>query len=180
MASCTTKRIIKTVADAAGWKGKGGSDGHGRGFGFARYNNRKAYAAVIADIYIGDDADLRIKDVTIAVDAGQIIDRESLTLQIEGGIIQAASWMRYEQVNFDGNEVTSRDWDSYPIIRFDNVPNIRTILVDRPDLKPLGPSECSLSPTGAAIANAVYDAIGIRIAQAPYTPDAIRATAMEL
>jgi CO/xanthine dehydrogenase Mo-binding subunit len=174
------KDVIRAVAESAGWKGqRRRREGHGRGFAFARYNNRKAYAAVIADIYIGDDADMRFQNITIAVDAGQVIDHEGLSLQIEGGVLQAASWMRYEEVLFEGNEVISRDWDTYPIIRFDNVPNIDVILLDRPDMKPLGPSECALSPTGAAIANAVYDAVGLRLTQTPYTPAAIRKAAME-
>jgi nicotinate dehydrogenase subunit B len=172
------EHVIKRAVEAAGWNEPRKGDGHGRGFGFARYNNRKAYAAVIADVFIGDDADMRFGDITIAVDAGQIIDHEGLALQIEGGVIQAASWMRYEEVKFEGNEVVSRDWDSYPILRFDNLPNINVILVDRPDMKPLGPSECALSPTAAAITNAVYNAIGLRMTQTPYTPEAIRAAAM--
>lgn len=173
------RHVVHAVVEAAGWKGPRQNEGHGRGFAFARYNNRKAYAAVVADVAIGDDADLRFKNITIAVDAGEIIDRDSLSLQIEGGVIQAASWVRYEQVLYDEDGVVSRDWDSYPIIRFDNLPTIDVVFMDRPGEKPLGPSECALSPTGAAIANAVYDAIGLRMTRMPYTPDAIRKAAME-
>jgi nicotinate dehydrogenase subunit B len=173
------KDVVKAVADAAGWKGQSRQEGHGRGFAFARYNNRKAYAAVIADVLIGEDADMRFQDITIAVDAGEIIDHDGLALQIEGGVIQAASWMRYEEVRYDEDGVVSRDWDSYPIIRFDNLPKVNVILLDRPGRKPMGPSECALSPTGAAIANAVYDSIGLRMTRTPYTPDVIRTAAFE-
>ncbi len=173
------KAVIRAVADAVGWNTTAKSDGQGRGFAFARYNNRKAYTAVVADVLIGDDADMRFQNITMAVDAGQIIDREGVSLQVEGGIIQAASWMRYEEVLYDEDGIISRDWDSYPIIRFDNIPNINVILLDRPDCPPLGPSECAVSPTGAAIANAVYDAIGLHMTHMPFTPDAIRKAAME-
>lgn len=173
------KAVIRMVSDAAGWKGPRQEDGHGRGFAFARYNNRKAYAAVVADVFIGDDADLRFRKVTIAVDAGEIIDRDSLSLQIEGGAIQAASWIRYEEVLYDQDGIISRDWDSYPIMRFDNTPEIVVVLMDRPGEKPMGPSECSLSPTGAAISNAVNDAIGLRMSRMPFTPEAIRKSMME-
>lgn len=173
------KAVILAAAEAAGWNAKPKQDGEGRGFAFARYNNRKAYVAVVADILIGDDADMRFRNITIAVETGQIIDREGLSLQIEGGVIQAASWMRYEEVLYDEDGILSRDWDSYPIIRFDNIPAINVVLLDRPDCPSLGPSECALSPTGAAIANAVYDAIGLRMTHMPFTPDAIRKAAME-
>jgi nicotinate dehydrogenase subunit B len=173
------KAAIRVAAEAAGWRAGSRQANHGRGFGFARYNNRKAYAAVVADIVLGDDADLRFERITIAVDAGEIVDRDGLTLQIEGAVIQAASWMRYEEVRYDEDGILSRDWDSYPIIRFDNTPHIDTVLIDRPGDPYLGPSECALSPTGAAIANAVYDAIGLRLTRMPFTPEHIREAAME-
>lgn len=171
--------VIHAVADAADWSGRDKEDNQGRGFAFARYNNRKAYAAVIADVLVGDDADLRFQRITIAVDAGEIVDQDGLSLQIEGAVIQAASWMRYEEVQYDADGILSRDWESYPIMRFDNVPDINVILIDRPGQPYLGPSECALSPTGAAIGNAVYDAIGLRLTRMPFTLDYIRRAALE-
>ncbi|MGF7158783.1 CO/xanthine dehydrogenase Mo-binding subunit [Rhodoligotrophos appendicifer] len=172
------KSVIRAAADTANWPGSN-EDSHGRGFAFARYNNRKAYAAVIADIVLGDDADLRFKRITIAVDAGEIIDHDGLRLQIEGGVLQAASWMRYEEVHYDQDGIASRDWETYPILRCDNIPHIEVVLLDRPGKRYLGPSECSLSPTGAAIANAVYNATGLRLSRMPFTPESIRSAAMD-
>lgn len=171
------KQVIKAAADAARWNSAGRDEGHGSGFAFARYNNRKAYAAVVADISIGEDADMRYREITIAVDTGEIIDREGVALQIEGGVIQAASWMRYEEVLYDEDGIVSRDWETYPILRFDNLPKINVVLLDRPGSGPMGPSECALSPTCAAIANAVYASVGLRMNQTPYTPEIIRKAA---
>src|SRR5690606_2987707 len=144
------KAVIRAAADAAGWGGP--LPAGGQGVAFARYNNRKAYVGVVADVDVGGDADLRFRRITIAVDAGEIIDHDGLSLQIEGAVIQAASWMRYEAVQYDETGIRSLDWETYPIIRFDNVPQIEVILIDRPGMPYLGPSECGLSPTGAAIA----------------------------
>lgn len=172
------RAVIEAVTQHTGWGRTEKIPGHGRGFGFARYNNRKAYAAVVADLEVNDAAEVKYGRITIAVDAGQIVDKDSIALQIEGGVLQTASWMIYEEVTYNEGGITSRDWETYPILRFDNVPDIETILIDRPGEPYLGPSECALSPTGGAIANAIYDAIGIRLKRMPFKPAAIRAAAM--
>jgi len=149
----------------------------GRGIGFAQYTNSKAYSAVGVELEVGDDAVINLHRAVLSIDAGQVVDPDGLTMQCEGGFIQAASWALYEEVKFDRDGVTSRDWDSYPILRFDNIPDIETILIDRPGDPYLGAGEAVSGPAGAAIANAVYDAIGLRLRRMPFTPDTIRAAA---
>jgi len=172
--------VIEAVAKHAGWgQERAVEPGHGRGFAFARYNNLKAYAAVVVDLRVDDAAEAHVSRVTIAADAGQIVDHDGLRLQIEGGALQGLSWTLLEQVTYDSGGVTSRDWDTYPILRFDEVPEVDTVLIDRPGEPYLGPSECSLAPTAAAIANAIFHATGLRLRRLPFNADAIRAAALE-
>jgi CO/xanthine dehydrogenase Mo-binding subunit len=152
--------------------------GRGRGIGFAQYKNAKAYAAVGIELEVTDAAEVRLHRAVIAADAGQVVDPGGLTAQLEGGMIQAASWTLYEAVTFDSDGITSRDWESYPILPFDNVPEIETVLLDRPDAPFLGAGEATSGPTAAAIANAIKDATGVRLRRLPFTPDAIRAAAL--
>jgi CO/xanthine dehydrogenase Mo-binding subunit len=93
-------------------------------------------------------------------------------------LAEFASWALYEAVTFDSDGITSRDWESYPILPFDNVPEIETVLLDRPDAPFLGAGEATSGPTAAAIANAIKDATGVRLRRLPFTPDAIRAAAL--
>ena len=128
---------------------------------------------VSVDLAVTERAEVRLMDVLIVADAGRIVDADGLTAQLEGGCLQAASWALYEQVRWDRDGILSRDWDSYPVIRFDNVPNIEVTLLDHPDASSVGAGEASPGPTIAAIANAVFDATGIRMRRMPFTPDAI-------
>jgi CO/xanthine dehydrogenase Mo-binding subunit len=96
---------------------------------------------------------------------------------MEGGVLQAASWTLYEEVAFERDGVTSRDWDSYPILRFSNAPTIEVILIDRPNEPFLGAGEASSGPTAGAIANAVRRATGLRLRRLPFTPEALRRAA---
>jgi CO/xanthine dehydrogenase Mo-binding subunit len=153
-------------------------EGRGWGFGFARYKNVQAYAAVGIELEVTDAAEVKLHRAVIAADAGQVVDPDGLAAQMEGGLIQAASWALYEEVTFDQDGITSRDWDSYPIMRFDNVPEIEVILMERPNAPFLGAGEASSGPAGAAIANAIYNVAGIRMRRLPLTPDAIRSAAM--
>ena len=169
------KACLKAAADKL-FKGNKPAN-RGRGIGFAQYTNSKAYSAVGVELEVGDDAVINLHRAVLSIDAGQVVDPDGLTMQCEGGFIQAASWALYEEVKFDRDGVTSRDWDSYPILRFDNIPDIETILIDRPGDPYLGAGEAVSGPAGAAIANAVYDAIGLRLRRMPFTPDTIRAAA---
>ena len=95
--------------------------------------------------------------------------------QVEGGILQAIGWTLKERVRFDATRITSRDWTSYPVLTFAEVPELDVRVVDRPGTPPLGAGECSLGPTAAAIANAIADAAGVRLRDLPLTPDVVRA-----
>ena len=96
-----------------------------------------------------------------------------------GGSLQAASWALHEAVTWDRDGVTSRDWDSYPVLRFSRVPEIDVILLDQPHSKSLGAGEASPGPVLAAIANAVFDVTGVRARRLPLTPDALTALALQ-
>src|SRR5262249_18720181 len=115
-----------------------------------------------------------LERAVIAADAGQIVDPSGLANQLEGGMIQSASWTLRESVHFDRMRVTSLDWETYPILRFPEVPELETILIDRPGEPYLGSGEAVQGPTAAAIANAVFDAIGVRLRDVPFTPARVR------
>jgi CO/xanthine dehydrogenase Mo-binding subunit len=93
---------------------------------------------------------------------------------LEGGFFQAASWTLQEQVTFDNQTITSRDWNSYPVLRFSGAPEIHTVLLNRPNLPFLGSGEATQGPTPAAIANAVFDAVGLRLRELPFTAEKVR------
>src|SRR5690606_38506574 len=121
---------------------------------------------------------IQLERAIIAADAGQVVNPDGLSNQLEGGFVQAASWTLLEEVTFDAHGITSRDWASYPILRFTAAPPIETLILNRPELPFLGAGEASQNPTPAAIANAVYNATGVRIRQLPLTPARMR-TALE-
>jgi len=153
------------------------SPGSGRGIAMARYKNRQTWCAVLVDLQVTDDARVRLNDVLISADAGLVIDPDGLENQLEGGFVQAASWTLKEAVSWNADGVTTRDWASYPILTFSEVPRIRTHLVKRPLERTLGVGEASTGPTPAAIANAIYSATGLRLRTLPITPDRLRAAA---
>lgn len=174
------REVIEAVAGRLdGWDAKGeASAGVGRGLGFARYKNEKAYTAVAIELAVDEAAEVHLRRAVIAADAGEIIDRAGLASQLEGGLLQAASLALYEAVCYDAYGVTTRDWESYPILAFDNVPAIETLLMERPGAPFLGAGEAAMGPTAGAIANAIHDAVGLRLRRLPFTPDAIRAAAL--
>jgi nicotinate dehydrogenase subunit B len=166
------REVIEKVAKAARWtEGEKGDGVRGRGLGFAQYKNRSAYCAVIAEVEAGEI--LRVKRVVAAVDAGQVINPDGLANQIEGGIVQAISWTLKEQVTWNRDRVLSRSWDAYPILRFDETPEIEVSIVNRPDEAALGAGECAAGPTAAAVANALFNAMQVRARDLPLTPDRI-------
>jgi CO/xanthine dehydrogenase Mo-binding subunit len=164
------RAVIETVAGRAGWRSRERGDGaRGRGIGFARYKNLGCYVAVIVEVE-AEDA-LRVKRAWCAIDAGQTINSDGIINQTEGGIIQTVSWTLKEQINFDRERVMTRTWDDYPILTFAEAPEVEVALIDRPDEPPLGAGEGAQGPTGAAIANAACNALGVRLRDMPFTRD---------
>lgn len=170
------REVLEAVAERMDL---GADDGIGRGIAFAQYKNLKAYAAVGVELEVTDAAEVKLRRAVLAGDAGEIVDRDGIAAQYDGGFLQAASWTIYEQVTWDRDGITSRDWETYPILGFDNVPEIETVLIERPGVPFLGAGEAVSGPAGAAIANAIYGTTGLRLRRMPFTPDAIRAAAMD-
>jgi len=177
------RAVIQTAAERFGWpapRPSGAQDGTrhgtGRGFAFARYKNLGAYCAVALDLTVEHETGrIRIGRVVAAVDSGQPINPDGIRNQIEGAIIQSASWTLYEQVRFDRRRVTSRDWSGYPILRFPAVPDsIEVHVADRPGLPFLGTGEAGQGPTAAAIANALHDAAGVRLRDLPLSQGRVK------
>jgi CO/xanthine dehydrogenase Mo-binding subunit len=170
------RAVLTAAAEQAGFIGRRREPGRGHGLAFARYKNQKAYAAVVIEVLVDrDSGQITPVRAVIAADAGQVIDPSGLANQLEGGLIQSTSWTLKEQVRFDRVRVTSTDWESYPILRFPEVPTVETVLLDRPGEPYLGSGEAAQPPTPAAIANAVFDAVGVRLRDIPFTPDRVRA-----
>jgi nicotinate dehydrogenase subunit B len=162
--------VIEAAAKAAGWIPGAPSDGaRGRGIGFGRYKNLSAYCAVVAQIEVTEK--IRLLRMVAAVDAGGVVNPDGLINQIEGGILQAASWTLKEAVRWDEEAVRCRSWEDYPILRFDEVPRIEVVVLDRPEQPGLGAGECAAGPTAAAIANALAHALGVRARHLPLTPE---------
>jgi nicotinate dehydrogenase subunit B len=171
------RAVIEAVAKKAGWKpGEKGDGRRGRGIGFAKYKTLATYVAVIAEV----EVDRATGKVTVprayaAVDSGQIINPDGLTNQMEGGIVQSASWTLKEQVRFGRDGIKSRDWLGYPILTMPDAPAVEVVLIDRPDEKPLGSGEGSQGPAVAAIANAFAAATGKRLRDLPLSPERVKA-----
>jgi CO/xanthine dehydrogenase Mo-binding subunit len=139
----------------------------GIGIAFARYKNSASYCAVAAQVKVQSAANIQVQKMWSVIDSGEVINLDGLINQTEGGMIQSASWTLMEQVKFDAQHVTSRDWVSYPIMRFNQVPEVEVVVLDQPNEKAMGAGEAAQGPAAAAIANAVYRACGKRIRHLP-------------
>jgi len=170
MKDARARAVIESAAKASGW-GKPLPANHGRGIGFARYKNVSAYCAVVCEVEAGET--LRVRRAVAAVDAGQIINSDGLANQIEGGIVQAISWTLKEEVRWTSEGIAVKSWEDYPILGFAEIPEIEVILLNHPELPGLGTGECAAGPTGAAIANALHDALGVRARRLPFTQERI-------
>jgi CO/xanthine dehydrogenase Mo-binding subunit len=166
------RAVIEAAADKAHWQAAAkGDSARGTGIAFARYKNIGNYVAVIARVRI--DEAVRVEQVVAAVDCGRIVNPDGVINQAEGGIVQAVSWTLKEQVRFDRTRITSRNWEDYPILTFGEVPRIETVLLDRPDTAWLGVGEGMVGPTAAAIGNAIFNAMGVRVRDLPLTRERI-------
>jgi nicotinate dehydrogenase subunit B len=172
--------VINMAADKFGWaKAQSLPPYHGRGFAYVRYETIKAYCAIAVEIEVDPvSGQIRIARAIAAVDSGNAANPNGIQNQIEGCIIQGASWTLYEAVDFSETEITSRDWGSYPILRFDAVPDsVEVHVINRPGAPFLGTGEAAMGPIAAAIANALADAAGVRLRDLPLSADKVK-TAM--
>jgi CO/xanthine dehydrogenase Mo-binding subunit len=165
------RAVIEAVLRRSGWAEWSPSDSVGHGIGYARYKNSSAYCAVVAEVEA--TSQVRVRRLTVAVDAGLIINPDGVENQIEGGAIQATSWALKERVRFNNLTVTSDTWESYPILRFSEVPTVDVELLPGNGNPPLGVGETAQGPTAAAIGNALYDALGVRVRTLPFTQEQI-------
>lgn len=169
--------VLEAAAQAAGWQEHTGSSGNGTGVCFALYDANpdspaQTYLAYIAQVAVdAESGDVQVQKVTCAIDCGLVINPDGVANQVEGGVIQALSWMLKEEVTFDNAIVTSYDWITYPILTFPEVPEIEVVIVNRPDMPAKGIGEPVTVPVAAAVANAIYDAVGVRVRDLPLRPE---------
>ncbi|MCZ6890834.1 MAG: molybdopterin-dependent oxidoreductase [Gammaproteobacteria bacterium] len=164
--------VLEAAVDLAG--GMQGS----RGIGLAQYKNRQTYAAVVVEVDVDmERAEIKLERMWIAADAGRVVDHDGLVNQLEGGAVQALSWCLKEEVRFDADGVQSVDWETYPILRFSEMPIVQTRILDRPEQASMGAGEATQGPASGALANAVFAASGLRVRNLPMTPARLRETA---
>lgn len=168
--------VLTAAAEKFGWANYERQENRGRGIAYARYKNYAALTAVAMEVEVTPrNGRVRVLRAVAANDSGHMVSPDGIENQIEGGLIQALSWSLKEEVKFDDTAVLSRDWASYPIITFSEVPPVEVVLIDRPGEPYLGTGEASQGPAGAALANAIFDAAGVRLRRVPFTPDRVKA-----
>jgi CO/xanthine dehydrogenase Mo-binding subunit len=163
--------VLTEAAHLAGWDTRERGDGIGYGVGVARYSGNAGYCAAVAEV--AADTDIRLRRLWLAVDVGRVINPDGVINQVEGGAVQSASWTLREQVRFDRETITSASWDSYPVLRFTQVPDVLVHIVDAPGEAETGAGELSLGPVAGAIGNAVADAVGVRVRDLPLTRERV-------
>jgi CO/xanthine dehydrogenase Mo-binding subunit len=172
---------LKAAADKAQWQkrpspapAQSGNVVKGRGIALSR--RAGAYAAVAADVEVNrTSGQVAVKRIVCSHDCGLIVNPDGVRNQIEGNVLQGVSRALFEEVTFDANGVTSLDWQSYPILKFSDAPEMEIVLINRPEMAALGAGEPSIIPVAAAIGNAIFDAAGARLREAPFTPKRVLA-----
>lgn len=157
------------------------ADGTGRGLAYVHYKHSETYVGMAMEVAVDRETGrIQVGRVACAHDCGLVINPDGLKAQIEGCILQTLSRALLEEVTFDRARVTSTDQSTYPILGFGAVPEIAIELIDRPDQPPMGGGEAAATPVPAALANAVFDATGIRLRAAPFTPERVLAASRAL
>ncbi|HVR52744.1 MAG TPA: molybdopterin cofactor-binding domain-containing protein [Pseudorhodoferax sp.] len=172
------RAVLQRAADLAGWdagRPAHAEEGYGRGLAYARYKNTGAFCAVVAELVVAEAVHLR--RLWIAADLGCVVHPDGARNQIEGGALQSASWTLHESAQWSDAGVLSNSWEHYPIARFTQQPRVELALLDRPALPSLGAGECAAGPVAAAIANAVADAVGVRMRSMPLSFERLLAQA---
>jgi nicotinate dehydrogenase subunit B len=165
------RAVLEAAARRAGWSTWQKREGIGRGIAFSRYKNFGAYCAVVAEVE--GDTDIRVRRLVVAVDVGEVINPDGVANQMEGGAVQATSWVLKEAVRFDRQRITSDTWETYPILRFSEVPAVEVEILARPEEKAMGAGEAAHGPVAGAIGNAVSDALGVRVRDLPMTRERV-------
>jgi nicotinate dehydrogenase subunit B len=175
---------LKAAADKAGWQSRPSPDksqadkavAKGRGIAYAQRGG--TVVAVVAEVEVDrTSGKIWARKFTVAHDCGQIINPDGLKHTIEGNIVQGTSRTLWEEVKFDTKKVTSVDWESYPILDITESPEtVDVVLINRPEIAPSGAGEPSIRSVAAAVANAIFDATGVRIRRVPFSPDRVKAS----
>lgn len=165
------RRVLEVAAERCGWTPRVGPSGRGLGIAFARYKASKAYAAQAVEVDVDQErGTFAVRRVWVVADAGTVVDPEGLRHQLEGATIQSLSRVLYEESHPSRGTVRERDLSSYRVIRFPEVPELDVAILDRTGFPPVGVGESGTPALGAAVANAIDDAIGIRLRELPLTP----------
>ncbi|NDW05343.1 molybdopterin cofactor-binding domain-containing protein [Jiella pacifica] len=185
--------LVRATAERGNWvertgprrTSNGRGDGetlYGQGFAYAVYvhgtfpGTAAAHAAWIAEVAVDRrTGEVALERVVVGHDAGMMINPAGVQHQIHGNVVQSASRVLKEEVSFQNSTVESRDWGSYPIANFPEVPDVEVLMLPRPAEPPLGVGESASVPSAAAIANAIFDATGVRFRELPFTPERIKA-----
>jgi CO/xanthine dehydrogenase Mo-binding subunit len=180
------RAVLIAAAEKAGWESRPSPRANrteiaeGRGVSFARYENDQAIVACVADVGVDRGTGVvRVTRLVVAHDCGLIINPDGVKNQIEGNVIQSLSRALKEEVQFDEMRITSVDWGTYPILTFSEVPEIEIVLINRPDQPALGAGEPATVITAPVVANAIFDATGVRLRQTPFTPARVREALLE-
>ena len=174
-------QVFDAAVQRAGWQPRparqpnaGQSVMSGRGISFGEHGPEKR-ATIVADVQVDlTSGRVQVPKVVIAVACGRIINPLGLRNQVQGAVLQGISRTLFEAVKFDRSHVTSLDWQSYPVLTFQDVPEIETVLVDQRDVEPSGAGELATVPVAAALCNAIFDATGVRLRQVPFTPERVK------
>ena len=176
--------VIKRATEMMEWnmrpspnpRARQGSLLTGRGMAYVRYKQAENYVAIALDAAVDPvTGHIIVRRITCAHDCGLVINPDGLRNQIEGSILQTLGRTLHEETKFNQSRVTSIDWASYPILNFTEVPAVEVSLIDRPALPPLGAGEAATAPVAAALANAIFDATGVRLRTVPFTMERVKA-----
>jgi CO/xanthine dehydrogenase Mo-binding subunit len=178
--------VLKAAAEKADWESHPSPRNdtsqvvEGRGVAFTRYENDQALVVCIAEVQVDKNSGIvQVKRIIVAHDCGLIINPDGVKNQIEGNVIQSLSRALKEEVKFNEMRITSKDWETYPILTFSEVPEIEIVLINRPDQPAMGAGEPSTVTTAVAVANAIFDATGVRLRRIPFTPERVLAALLD-
>jgi CO/xanthine dehydrogenase Mo-binding subunit len=164
------RHVIERAAACSGWRDRPRVEGTGYGIGYARYKGTSGYCAAVAEV--AAETDVVLRRLWLAVDVGAVINPDGVVNQVEGGAVQSASWALRERVTFDRAMITSVNWDTYPILRFSEVPEVEVAIVGSGEPE-TGAGELAQGPVAGAIGNAVADAVGVRVRDLPLTREQV-------